>query len=123
MARGGSAVLEPEDRSVERSEEEQRPAQLAKHGAGPMLQRDFAMVLEGSGCSPEEMMLKVRAQFPRFSPARLCRFTRPSGAAGPLRVGDTMHVHLRGAGHAGVLVTHTDSYRLTLRTQQGHQEA
>src|SRR5262249_4728480 len=108
---------------VSRSEEEQRRVQLAKHGAGPMLQRDYVVVLEGAACSPEDAMLKLRSDFPRYSPRRLCKFDRPEDGEGPLRSGATMQVHLRGAGPAAVLVTHVDPRRLTLRTQEGHQEA
>lgn len=113
----------PPDPDVERSHEERREVQLAPHGAGPLLQRDYVIVLEGAACSPEEMVRKVRSDFPRFPPEVYCIFDRPEGAEGPLQVGDTMHVYLRGAGHAGVLVTHVDARSMTLRTQQGHQEA
>lgn len=123
MATKEPPLLVPPPRDVARSEEEERRVQLAKHGAGPMLQRDYVIVLEGAKCSPEALMLKLRTEFPRFSPKLHCTFSRPRGSEGPLQVGDTMHVHLRGAGHAAVLATHVDSLRLTLRTQEGHQEA
>src|SRR5207248_5651976 len=102
MATQEAPLLAPPPRDVARSEEEERRVQLAKHGAGPMLQRDFVIVLEGASCSPEELMRKLRTGFPRFSPKLYCTFDRPEGSEGPLRVGDTMHVHLRGAGHAAV---------------------
>src|SRR5437763_1594109 len=123
MRRAEPAVLEPPERPAARTDEEKRSVQLATHAAGPLLQRDWVIVLEGSACSPDDVVQKIREEFPRFSPERYCTFTRPADARGALAVGDTMHVHLRGAGRAGVLVTHVDACRLTLRTQEGHQEA
>jgi hypothetical protein len=118
------AQKEP-DRSREpgRTEEEERDLQLASEGAGPLLQRDYVAVVDRGGCPPEEAIRRLRNDFPRYSPELLASFRRPEGAAGPLAVGDTMHVHIRGAGPAGVIVTGVEPSSLTLRTLEGHQEA
>jgi hypothetical protein len=105
------------------SPEEQRRIQWPSEGAGPLLQRDYVIVLEGSRCAPEGVVAKIKADFPAFSPAELARFTRPPGATGPLDRGDTMRVHIRGTGDHRVKVTHRDSQSLTLRTLDGHPEA
>jgi hypothetical protein len=105
------------------SPEERRGIQLASEGAGPLLQRDYVIVLEGSACTPEAVAEKIRSDFPLFSPVELARFTRPAGAAGPLVVGDTMHVRIRAVGDCGVMVTHREPRSLTLRTLEGHPEA
>ena len=114
-----TAVLE----DARKTREEQRPAQLAVEGTGPLLQRDYVGVIEGSRLSPEEVMLQVRAKFPSFSPKELADFTRPPGAAGPLLPGETMHVFMPGAGHSGVVITEADERSLTIRTLKGHFEA
>jgi len=106
-----------------RTEEEERALQLASHGTGPLLQRDYVAVVEGSDCSPETAVETMRREFPKFAPELLVTFDRPDGAAGPLDPGDTMHVHLHGAGHSGVVVNHVDDRSLTMRTLDGHQEA
>lgn len=105
------------------SPEEQQDIQLATEGAGPLLQRDYVVVLDGSPCTPEAAVAKIRADFPSFSPEELARFTRPVGAAGLLAVGDTMHVSILGVGDCGVKVTHLGPGSLTLRTLKGHPEA
>lgn len=104
-------------------EEELRPVQLAPEGAGPLLQRDFVAVIEGSPLAPEQAALKLRRELPRYAPEALCKFTRSSSAGDPLEVGDTMHVRLKGAGAAAVIVTHVDARSLTVRTMEGHIEA
>lgn len=114
-----AAVREPERPTPE----ELRGIQLATEGKGPLLQRDYVVVLEGSACSPEEAVEKLRSDFPLFSPAELARFTRPVGDGGPLAIGDTMHVRIRGEGECGVKVTHLEPHSFTLRTLQGHPEA
>jgi hypothetical protein len=110
------------DASV-RSEEEQRPVQPAPEGTGPLLQRDYVAALAGTAWSPERLIEMLRSDFPRFSPAELAHFTRPDGETGPLNVGDTMHIHIRGAGDCGVMVSHVDDRSFTLQTLQGHPEA
>jgi len=106
-----------------RSEEEQRPVQPAPEGTGPLLQRDYVVVIAGTAWSPERLIEMLRSDFPRFSPAELARFTRPAGERHPLRVGDTMHIHIRGTGDCAVVVSHVDDRSFTLQTLQGHPEA
>jgi hypothetical protein len=103
--------------------EEKRPVQLASHGVGPLYQRDYVVVIEGSCCTAEDVAMRLRTGFPSFSPEHLAWFRRPDDATDPLVVGDTMHVFIQGAGHCGVRVVHVDERSLTLRTQGGHIEA
>src|SRR4051812_31305296 len=110
------------ERGVAASEEERSPIQRPSDGTGPLLQRDYVVVLEGSGCTPEAAVERIRTDFPGFSPASVARFTRPEGITSPLEVGDTMHVRIRGVGDCGVQVTHRDAHSLTLRTLKGHPE-
>jgi len=106
-----------------KSEEERREVQPTPEGTGPLLQRDYVIVVEGSACSPEQAVAMLRRGFPRFSPATLAHFMRPPGETGLLEVGHTMRVHVRGIGNAGVVVSHVDGCSFTLRTLRGHPEA
>jgi hypothetical protein len=112
-----------ERRTEEKTREEQRPIQYASEGVGPLLQRDYVIVLENSGCTAEQVIQKIRAEFPRFSPALLADFYGHDIDGVPLTVGDTMHVNVRGAGHCGVRVVQVDDCSFTLRTLEGHIEA
>ena len=105
------------------SREEKRPARLAPEGSGPLMQRDYVLVVEGSRLAPEEVVRLIRSGFPRFSPAGLAEFTRPEGATSPLALDDTMHIKIRGAGHCAVVVSHLSERSMTLRTLQGHIES
>lgn len=109
--------------SAGKTREELRPVQLATHGTGPLFQRDYVVVAEGARCTPEEAMMKLREDFPRFSPDLLAPFWGQDTTHPPLTVGDTMHVHIHGAGHAAVVVTRIEARALTLRTLEGHFEA
>jgi hypothetical protein len=103
--------------------EELRPVQLAPEGAGPLLQRDFVGVIEGSPLTPEEAAVKLRRELPLHVPETLARFSRSGDEGEPLQAGDTMHVRLKGAGAAAVIVSHVDARSMTLRTMEGHLEA
>jgi hypothetical protein len=111
------------DTSTVKREEELRPVQLAPEGPGPLLQRDFVAVIEGSHLTPEQAALKLRREIPLYMPEALAKFTRSGSEGDALEVGDTMHVRLKGAGAAAVLVTHVDARSLTVRTMEGHLEA
>lgn len=108
--------------AASRSAEQAGDLQLAPEGGGPLVQRDFVVVLEGSSCTPAQVVERIRTDFPRFSPAELARFDRPPGAE-PLAVGDGMPVRIRGFGDTGVCVTHLEPHSLTLTTLEGHAEA
>jgi hypothetical protein len=97
--------------------------QLAHDGAGPLLQRDYVAVLEGSHCTPEQALEKILLQFPRFSPEELAKFYHPRDQAAPLALNDRMKIDIRGYGRCEVVVTHLDRHSLTLRTVSGHLEA
>jgi hypothetical protein len=104
-------------------EEELRPVQLAPEGVGPLLQRDFVAIIEGSPLTPEQAALKLRCELPLYAPDALCTFKRSGNEGDPLEIGDTMHVRLKGSGAAAVTVSHVDALSLTLRTMEGHIEA
>lgn len=115
------AVQDPGTRPPQ--EEEQRRNQFAPEGVGPLLQRDYVLVLEESRCTPEEAALLIRTEFPRFSPDALARFTRSGDLTRPLDRGDTMHILMVGLVQCAVRVIHLDRYSLTLGTLEDHPEA
>jgi hypothetical protein len=108
---------------AEKSREERRAAQPSDQGVGALLQRDYVAVVEGSRCTPEEAVLKIRGDFPEFAPSMLAEFSRPDGKEGPLGLGDTMHIYIRGAGHCAVVASDIEPRSVTLLTLQGHIEA
>lgn len=94
------------------------PAQL---GAGPLLQRDYWAVIEQCRLDPARLVRRVADHFEHFPPRELARFERRR--PGPLEVGDTLAVHIFGAGDTEVQVIHQDALSFTLATVQGHPEA
>jgi hypothetical protein len=118
-----SPMLWMQPHTGEKSREEKRPVQPAPEGVGPLLQRDYVGVIEGSRLAPEAVVDLVRNDFAHFAPDLLAKFSRPDEKPNPLALGDTMHVFIPGVGHGGVVVAHLDDLRLTLRTLEGHFEA
>lgn len=106
-----------------KSKEENRPLQPAPDGVGPLYQRDYAGVIVGSRLTPEEIVWKIRMDFPSFSPRLLASFSRTDGECSPLERGDTMHIFMPGAGRCAVVASHLEDRTLTLRTLKGHIEA
>lgn len=96
---------------------------VASDGVGPLLQRDYQAAIVETETTPEQLILMLREEFPRFSPDRLCTFKRPEGAEGLLDVGDQLAVWIPGVGWTGVTVAQVDAQSLTLQTVEGHPEA
>ncbi|MBW3623913.1 MAG: DUF1990 domain-containing protein [Armatimonadetes bacterium] len=96
----------------------------ATDGAGPLLQRDYWAVIEGTRCTPEELFRLVVEDFPAFAPGEIACFNYfPDGSAGPLDLDMEMAIEIRHAGICHVRVVHKDDRSLTLRTLDGHPEA
>jgi len=99
------------------------PVQPTPEGSGPLLQRDYVLVVRDAACTPEAALEKVRADFPSFSPEQFARFKRPEGETGLLGPEDRMGIDLTGYGYCEVVLTDLDPLDFTLRTIQGHAEA
>lgn len=99
------------------------PNSPASEGAGPLLQRDYWGAIHGASCEPEQVIRMLLADFLRFSPDHLARFTLPEGTATPLSLGAKMAVHIRGAGTCHVRVMHLHPRSLTMHTLSDHPEA
>jgi hypothetical protein len=105
--------------------EENAPQQLAEQtatdGAGPLLQRDYWAKIAGSRFSPEEIIVLLSQQFPRFAPEAIATFAFVQ--VPPLKVGDEMHIHIRGYGDCHVRVLLMQPRSITLITLEDHYEA
>jgi hypothetical protein len=95
----------------------------ATDGAGPLLQRDYWAIIEGSRLTPPQVMEKILSEFPSFSPEDLARFWYPEGVTPPLKIGDEMQVVIKGAGESAVRVTQLDDQSMTMRTLESHPES
>jgi hypothetical protein len=103
-----------------------RPApdtQYATDGSGPLLQRDYWAVLDGSRCDPADVAAKLRASFERYAPPETASFRRADDPDGRLGVGDEMAIRIALRGACRVRVVHHNHRSLTLRTLKGHPEA
>ncbi len=97
---------------------------FASEGRGPLLQRDYRVVIEDSDLSPEEVAERVKTRFPDFSPPHTARFCRTDRGEGePLQVGEDMDITVALKGGCQVRVVHEDERSLTMRTLKGHPEA
>ena len=95
----------------------------AADGTGPLLQRDYWAIINGCELAPEQIMRRVRAEFPRFAPEDLVQFSRPAPDETPLSVGDEMTVDIKSAGSCDVRVVAVDGRSLTMQTLNNHPEA
>jgi hypothetical protein len=95
----------------------------ASEGTGPLLERDYSAVIEGSGCTPEALATAVRERFVRYAPSETACFRRADDEPGPLEVGDELRIRIALLGDCRVRVVHVDSRSVTLRTLKGHPEA
>lgn len=97
---------------------------FASQGYGPLLEREYLAVIEGSTLAPEQIAERVRSHFVSFAPAETARFCCQSRGEGEsLRVGDVLDIELSLVGTCSVRVVHLDDLSMTLRTKQGHPEA
>lgn len=105
------------------AEPAEKPVQLATDGVGPLMQRDYVVVMEGSDRSPEAALELLLRDFPSYSPDSLACFTYPPGTEPPLGMDDAMDVAIVGNPLTAVRVCDLTPRSLTLRTLQRHIEA
>ena len=103
--------------------EEQHEVQTADEGRGPLFQRDYVGIIEGSHWLPERVMEMVRTDFPLFSPEAFSSFCRCGDPSQPIQVGEEMEVNIKGTGCHQVVAVCVEPRSLTLRTIEGHPEA
>jgi hypothetical protein len=102
---------------------EERKEIHAGSGSGPLLQRDYSGVIEGTNCSPEELAKFIRERFIDLAPQETAAFENSDGGRAPLKVGDELKIRIGGFMPCQVRVVHVDDVSLTLRTLEGHPEA
>lgn len=104
--------------------EQARELFTAVSGVGPLLERDYWAIIRDCRLSPRDVASNVSCYFEAFAPKSLVVFKRRERECGaPLRIGDELDVHIKGAGHFGVRVIHTNAQSLTVATLKGHPEA
>lgn len=101
------------------------PAELelpvpASSGWGPLIQRDYWAVLDGTQLRPSEVITLVRTQFLHLAPPDLLRFRHTHTA--PLVPGNELYVKIRWAGEWRVRVVDVTPTSITLATMPGHPE-
>ncbi|MFO7653548.1 MAG: DUF1990 family protein [Candidatus Krumholzibacteriia bacterium] len=96
---------------------------LAAAGRGPLLLRDYWGVIAGCRATPRELIDILRHRFWELVPPQYAGFRKLPDPEEPLRVGDEMEVHIRGAGTFKVRVVHVHRQSLTVATLPGHPEA
>lgn len=96
---------------------------VASDGVGPLTQRDYVAVVEGTACTPDQAREHLLSRFAEFSPDELAKFTRPDGDERPLQEQDELCVRILSQGLNPVVVTHLDEHSLTMRTREPHPEA
>jgi hypothetical protein len=92
----------------------------SESGVGPLLERDYWAVIEGTRLRPSEVMTHVKAHFASFAPGELAAF---SEVERPLRLGDELDIRIAAAGRCRVRVVHCDDLSVTVATLRGHPEA
>ncbi len=95
----------------------------ATDGAGPLLQRDYRAIIEGTPLTPQELIRKVLADFPSLSPGGLASFSFHEGEAPPLTLNSHLNILILAAGRCDVRIVHVDELSFTMRTLEGHPEA
>ena len=109
--------------SAPSSTAERWPLQLASHGVGPFLQRDYWAVIDECGWKPSQIIELVGRRFPEFPPPELVHFEHRSDPATGLDVGDELDIQIHLTGHCRVRVVHKSLCSFTLATLKGHPEA
>ena len=92
-------------------------------GVGPMFHRRYAVYIEGSHLSPEELMERLSADLDRAAPTEFATFKKVLGRDGELKVGDEYVVRMPGPWDGPVRVIETTPTCFRLATLKGHLEA
>ena len=95
----------------------------ATHGTGPLVERDYSAVIEGTALTPEDVCANLRVHFGEFAPRETADFSDAKRGGRPLEVGDELSIRIALQGQCKVRVIHVDARSVTLRTLKGHPEA
>jgi hypothetical protein len=93
-------------------------------GSGPWLERRYYLDVARPRLSPTQLMARVQADLPHFSPELLADFKKEEGAENaPLRVGDEFRIKILGPWNGSVRVTDVGPTSFEFITLEGHPEA
>ena len=98
--------------------------QPAATGSGPWLERRYYLDVVRPRLTPVQLMARVQADLPHFSPELLADFKKEKGPENePLRVGDEFSIRILGPWNGSVRVTSADATSFEFITLEGHPEA
>ena len=98
--------------------------QPAASGSGPWLERRYYIDMVRPHLTPAQLMARVQADLPHFSPDLLADFNKESGAEHePLRVGDEFSIKILGPWNGSVRVISAGPTSFEFVTLEGHPEA
>ncbi len=98
--------------------------QPAATGSGPWLERRYYIDVVRPHLTPAQLMARVQADLPHFSPDLLADFKKESGAEhAPLHVGDEFGIKILGPWNGRVRVTQAGPASFEFSTLEGHPEA
>jgi hypothetical protein len=92
-------------------------------GAGPLFHRRYAVRIEDSSLSPEQVIALIAENPNRAAPVEVAIFHKTRGRRGPMRVGDEYMVRMPGPWDGPVRVVDRGPASLRLATLRGHLEA
>jgi hypothetical protein len=98
--------------------------QPAATGSGPWLERRYYIDVVRSHLTPAQLIARVQADLPHFSPGLLADFNKESGAEHALlRVGDEFSIKIFGPWNGSVRVISAGPTSFEFITLEGHPEA
>ena len=97
--------------------------QRPEDGSGPLFRRHYRVRIEGSRCTPEELMAKLVGDPNQAAPVEVAVFRKIRGGEGPLKVGDEFVVRMPGPWDGPVMVVDRTPTSFRFATLKGHLEA
>jgi hypothetical protein len=97
--------------------------QRLEDGSGPLFRRRYRVRIEGSSCTPEQLMAEILREPNRAAPIEVAVFRKTRGTEGPLEVGDEFVVRMPGPWDGPVLVVDRGPTSFRFATLAGHLEA
>jgi hypothetical protein len=97
--------------------------QRSRDGVGPLFRRRYAVRIEGSSMTPEQLIATIARNPNRAAPMEVAFFRKVHGDEGPLQVGDEYTVRMPGPWDGPVRVVDRSPASFRLATLRGHLEA
>lgn len=98
-------------------------AQLAPAGSGPLVHREYDILVTGSTLSAPELLRLMQRHLSELAPSALAHFEKSRGLEGLARVGDEYDITMLGPWNGRVRVIESTTRHFTLVTLEGHPEA